>query len=207
VTRIDNIKRRRPDRAALFLVPTLFALLGPAGVVAAPFLEYGKTQLQLADLSREATGLKAELQRNGDLLEQGTREHIQHRLQELDASIPPASSTVLLHALVRMVCRTDGIQLQSLAIGDPTDSELPRFEDFISTRKIRLNGEGNMAALVSVPQSLAALGFPNAVTSFDLSRSSSGKQPFSLALTLLVFESADPAIGGSPPSASSAEGI
>lgn len=193
--RIDNLRGGRISRAALILVPTLFAILGPMGVVASPFLSYGKTKLEVGVLSSDSATLRTTLAENPELLDGDARAKVRERICELDACVPRGNSPVLLHSLVRLLAEKAGVELESLTLSDATDAGFETLDDAITERAVRLRGNGPMSALLALPKTLASLGFPNTVTSLELVRADSSEPTFDLALTLSLFERADPPEG------------
>ncbi|HED64841.1 MAG TPA: hypothetical protein ENJ09_04710 [Planctomycetes bacterium] len=194
MNRLDNIRRRRPARAAVVLIPTLFAILGPMGVVASPFLSYGKTKLEVAGLTHRSQELRTAVEGDRELLSETARTRVLRACEEIDACIPAPQSPVLMHALVRLLCDRADFLLDTISISAPDDAGLERLDDYIAERRVLLRGKGPMTSLVALPAALETLGFPNIVTAFELSRTSPDEPDFSLALTLSLFESADPPV-------------
>lgn len=187
---ISNVRAGTRPRSALVVLPALACVFALGGVTARPALDMRAAHdaHRVAEERLERFREQSALDRR--YIADGRIEELRAGLARVRALLPPRSSAVDVHAMVRLAAARAGFVLTTLSVGDQSELGLECDRDRIVQREVCLGGRASAGAIPAFVARLRSLGQPCAVLEATLTRESARDVAFDVHMCLGLFETA-----------------
>ncbi len=185
---VSNLRTGRFKRQALFIGGSTLFALSLAGVAVRPALGRQALELALAEAELRVEERRTEVEAFERFEATGGIERARAALARLEDLVPAPLPDLELHGLLRVLCARSGVELKTLALGDPYDPGFEHLGDVAALREVRLEGEGRLQELLALQAAVRGLGRPVSVLEFRLA-SPQAREHSSFTLVLGFFES------------------
>lgn len=203
IARCTNARSGRAARAAAFVLPAVFALLGASGVTVRPVLGMRELHAEVERARARAAACGEARERVARYDAAGGTVALDRALAVVTDALPRPLRTVDLHAIVTLAAERRGVEIASISILEPRESRHPTLGDAVVETPFELRGTARLSALAEIAVDLRRAGLPASVVEFTLARTDPAAERFEFRLSLALHQRA-PATPPNPTAASDA---
>lgn len=185
---LDNLRTGRARRAATYVLPAAFALLGASGVTVKPVLGMRDLRHEIEAARARAVTCRTEREQAQAFEAAGGLRVVEAAITAVAGLLPERMSRIDVHALTTLCARRRGLRLDRVEVGDPQESGLPDVVDRVQLVPIELRGSGSLEHVARVADDLRAAGLPVAVREFSLTRTKPSETTFEFRLSLVLHQ-------------------
>ena len=188
---VSNLANGRVVRSAFLLVPTAVSILALGGVAALPALSLRDAREQVALAEHRAEQARTENARNEALQTAHGIERISDARKKVATLVPELVADLDLHTALRVAAELQGLEVETVSLGDLRDPGFPRTDDMIVMQDVVMSATGELPALFATLKTLEGLGVPVSVLEFSFERIQLSSR-FSLFVSLGLFQRTEP---------------
>lgn len=190
MTTVGNLRRGARLCALTWIAPSTLLVLALTGVAARPTLSLAEARAERTRVAGLVQHSEAESAHFAGFHASGGPERVRVALERVRALLPAPLPELELHGLLRLLATSHGLRLDTLQVSEPADAGFERLSDVVARRRVRLEGSGDPADLLTLLRTVRALGRPIAVHEFSLEEHEARGRRWELVLDL--FESRAP---------------
>lgn len=191
MSRIDNLQAGRGARAATVIVPAVLLILATSGVVLKPTLGLDAARRQRVEAEQRERDFAHESDRAREFERIGGIERIEAARAAVIATIPTRMSALDLQNILVLVARKNQVELQTVEIGNPIETEFATCLDRVVAVEAGLRGSGALGDLVSFVDGVQGLGLAVSVSEARFSRMTPTDPKFEFRITLSFHHRAE----------------